>query len=111
MYPSGAWRGYWEQLFFGRQPMHDLTLYFAAGRIDGAGRDMIGRFTFSGSYDNEGHVTLTKQYVGRHSVLYHGTYDGEGTIFGRWSISCTPAAAMPAARRAGSNSSPANRTR
>ena|SRR6516162_5050374 len=86
MYPSGAWRGYWEQRGWGRQPMEPLFLVFSGGTVRGEGRDIIGAFTFSGSYDNEGHVTLTKQYVGRHSVLYHGTYDGEGTIFGRWSI-------------------------
>jgi len=29
---------------------------------------------------------LVKQYVGRHQVLYRGSYDGEGTIRGEWSI-------------------------
>jgi hypothetical protein len=83
---SGTWRGYWEQTFWGRQPMHDLVLRFADGRVEGSGVDIIGRFTFSGTYDEHGNVKLTKQYVGKHAVLYRGTYDGEGTIFGRWSI-------------------------
>jgi hypothetical protein len=86
MYPSGPWRGYWEQEFWGRQPMHDLELRFAHGTVRGAGTDCIGPFTFDGQYDNRGTVTMIKQYVGRHQVLYRGTYDGEGTIFGRWSI-------------------------
>src|SRR4051794_34784171 len=86
MYPSGAWRGYWEQAGYGRQPMHDLVLRFGGGQVEGSGRDCIGRFTFAGTYDDRGSVTLVKQYVGRHRVQYQGTYDGEGTIYGRWSI-------------------------
>jgi hypothetical protein len=86
MYPSGPWRGYWEQQLFGRQPMNELVLRFADGKVRGQGRDCIGRFTFQGRYDDRGSVTLVKQYLGRHQVLYQGTYDGEGTLFGRWSI-------------------------
>jgi hypothetical protein len=86
MYPSGQWTGFWEQLGWGRQPMHDLELHFGAGVIEGRGRDCIGAFTFHGTYDVDGSVTMTKQYLGRHSVLYQGSYDGEGTVFGRWSI-------------------------
>jgi hypothetical protein len=86
MYPSGAWRGYWEQTFFGRQLMHDLTLRFVAGHIDGEGRDCIGPFTFGGEYDDQGGVTLVKHYLGHHTVAYTGRYDGEGTIHGIWSI-------------------------
>jgi hypothetical protein len=86
MYFSGAWRGYWEQAGFGRQLMHDLTLHFDGGRIDGSGYDCIGAFAFVGGYDELGGVYLVKQYVGRHKVEYHGRYDGEGTIFGRWTI-------------------------
>ena len=29
---------------------------------------------------------MTKQYVGRHRVLYRGRPDGEGCIQGTWSI-------------------------
>jgi hypothetical protein len=86
MYPSGSWRGYWEQPLWGRQPMRDLTLRFAEGVVEGEGRDVIGRFTFRGNYDDRGAVRMVKQYLGRHAVLYQGIYDGEGTIFGQWSI-------------------------
>lgn len=86
MYPSGAWRGYWDQEIWGRQPMGPLLLRFHDGRIDGEGRDIIGRFRFEGEYDERGSIRMVKQYIGRHQVLYEGTYDGEGTIFGRWSI-------------------------
>jgi hypothetical protein len=86
MFPSGNWRGFWEQAGWGRQPMHDLVLRFADGAITGEGRDCIGAFTFAGSYDDRGQVRMVKQYAGRHQVLYEGSYDGEGTLFGQWSI-------------------------
>ncbi len=88
MYRSGPWRGWWEQLEWGRQPMGDLVLRFANGEIEGEGHDIIGPFVFTGSYDDRGNLTMTKQYTGRmrHSVFYNGSYDGEGTILGTWSI-------------------------
>lgn len=86
MYPSGEWKGFWDQAIFGRQEMRGLVLRFAGGAVEGEGRDVIGPFTFCGRYDGQGHVTLVKQYLGRHEVLYQGRYDGEGTIFGQWSI-------------------------
>jgi len=66
--------------------MSPLELRFANGRVEGEGEDCVGPFTFSGSYHEDGTVTLIKQYVGRHQVLYRGQHDGEGTIFGRWSL-------------------------
>jgi hypothetical protein len=63
-----------------------LTLSLREGRIDGEGDDIIGLFTFRGTYDKQGHVSMIKQYIGRHQVLYEGTYDGEGGISGTWSI-------------------------
>lgn len=86
MYPSGRWRGYWEQNTWGRQEMHDLVLRFENDRVSGHGVDVIGSFIFAGTYDAQGFMTLTKQYVGQHDVLYQGRYDGEGTILGFWSI-------------------------
>jgi hypothetical protein len=71
---------------WGRQPMRDLVLTFDGGTVQGLGRDVIGRFTFEGTYDDRGNIRMVKQYLGKHQVLYEGTYDGEGTIFGRWSI-------------------------
>jgi hypothetical protein len=102
MYPSGAWRGYWEQVFWGRQPMEDLVLHFEDGVVTGEGADVVGPFTFSGLYDERGQVTLVKQYIGLHRVVYQGTYDGEGTIYGRWSIGeqwSGPFALSPVRRR------------
>lgn len=92
MYPSGRWDGFWVQEHLGRQAMTPFTLAFAAGRVTGEGRDVVGRFTFSGTYDEtSGAVRLVKQYFTaeghrRHQVLYTGRPDGEGSITGTWSI-------------------------
>lgn len=86
MHWSGSWRGFWQQPLYGRQLMRDLVLTFAGGKVQGSGIDLIGLFTFQGEYDDQGNVTLIKRYIGRHSVLYQGRFDGEGTIFGQWSI-------------------------
>jgi hypothetical protein len=87
MYPSGRWDGFWVQEYFGRQPMTPFSLRFADGVVTGEGRDVIGRFTFAGEYDQTtGAVRLVKQYLGKHRVLYVGHPDGEGSIQGTWSI-------------------------
>lgn len=86
MVPSGEWRGYWEQAHWGRQPMHDLVLTVANGGISGSGKDVIGSFTFEGSYDASGTVLLLKHYHKKHDVIYRGRYDGEGTIIGEWTV-------------------------
>jgi hypothetical protein len=85
MYPSGTWRGYWDEVGLGRQSMSDLVLQFGDGLIEGEGIDIVGRFQFAGNYADDGTVTLVKYYR-RHDVLYQGAYDGEGTIFGQWTI-------------------------
>jgi hypothetical protein len=92
MYPSGRWDGFWVQERLGRQEMTPFTLRFATGQVTGEGRDVVGRFTFDGSYNEAtGEVRLVKQYFtadgrSRHQVLYVGRPDGEGSIQGTWSI-------------------------
>jgi hypothetical protein len=87
MYPSGRWEGFWVQEYFGRQPMREFELCFANGNISGGGKDIIGRFSFSGAYDTRtGRVLMVKQYVGKHAVRYSGEPDGEGSIQGTWEI-------------------------
>ncbi|MFO0850807.1 MAG: hypothetical protein U0871_19965 [Gemmataceae bacterium] len=87
MYPSGRWRGFWEQKGFGKQPMEAFELHFDDGRVTGGGVDVIGRFTFSGRYGlRTGEIRLVKQYVGKHRVEYDGHPDGEGCIGGTWTI-------------------------
>ncbi|MBX3423274.1 MAG: hypothetical protein KF752_17080 [Pirellulaceae bacterium] len=79
--------GWWQQHGYGRQPMHELQLDFRGPSIIGQGRDLIAAFTLAGKLRPDGGVELIKQYQHRHSVLYVGTYDGEGTLSGRWDIS------------------------
>jgi hypothetical protein len=81
---TGRWRGWWEQAGIGRRPMYNLTLHMDGGVIEGEGEDCIGPFTFRGHYDAAGNVEMVKQYIGKHRLLYAGTYDDEGGISGRW---------------------------
>ena len=65
--------------------MRELVLNFSGGRVDGSGLDVVGPFTFDGTYYINGTVTLVKRYP-HHTVMYQGRYDGEGTVHGEWSI-------------------------
>jgi hypothetical protein len=86
-FPSGPWVGFWIQRELGRQTMR-LSLGFSAGKIIGAGVDIIGSFTFAGTYDlKSGRCLLTKRYHGGHSVDYDGVNEGEGLwLWGLWNI-------------------------
>jgi hypothetical protein len=77
--------GWWEQNGLGRQPMETLRLRFEEHQIVGAGTDVVGEFTLHGLV-KESDVTIQKQYIDAHTVDYHGTFDGEGTLQGVWSI-------------------------
>lgn len=83
-FPSGRWVGYWEQT--GRLGKMELDLTFGGGKLFGDGRDLVGDFVLSGSYNHEtGACTLHKAYLGRHGVDYDGEAHVEG-IRGIWRI-------------------------
>ena len=86
-FPSGPWLGFWIQTGLGKQPM-SLSLAFVDGRITGAGRDLIGPFDFTGTYDlKSGRVQMLKQYQQAHRVMYDGANQGDGLwLWGVWSI-------------------------
>jgi hypothetical protein len=87
MYPSGQWEGFWVQGNSGRQPMTPFFLTFTGNQVTGRGKDIIGPFVFAGEFEEAtGQVRLIKQYLGKHSVLYIGQPDGEGSIQGTWHI-------------------------
>ncbi len=86
MFPSGQWTGHWDQNGMGRQDMHDLTLRFRNEQLEGEGWDCVGRFTLSGTVLPGNKVQITKKYERRHSVVYLGEHDGEGTISGAWAL-------------------------
>lgn len=80
-----ACEGWWEQNGLGRQPMHNLQIAFDGGKIAGSGTDVIGPFTLMGQLEGE-KTLIHKQYIDAHSVEYPGSFDGEGTMQGLWSI-------------------------
>lgn len=86
MFHSGAWEGFWEADGYDRGWMRPLALRFADGYVEGEGEDVIGSFTFRGTYSAAGQVVLTKQYLGQHAVRYDGQADEGGGLVGRWSI-------------------------
>ena len=87
MYPSGVWRGFWQQEGFGRQTMREFELRFKGERIVGSGTDIVGPFTVRGECNpSNGHVVMVKQYHNKHAVTYDGGPDGEGSIQGTWQI-------------------------
>lgn len=85
-FPSGAWTGFFLQYWFpGRQPTN-LSVTFDDGELKGAGKDWVGKYTVDGTYDAEtGQCEWTKKYLGKHSVAYRGTNNGQG-IWGVWEI-------------------------
>jgi hypothetical protein len=86
-FPSGPWLGFWIQRQWGKQQM-SLSLAFVDGRVTGRGRDIVGPFDFSGTYDlKTGRVVMTKQYEKAHRVEYDGTNQGDGMwVWGVWTI-------------------------
>ena len=88
-FPSGPWEGYFLQPGLpGRQTM-ELFLTFREGKMRGEGRDIIGEFLISGSYERDsGNCWWSKRYLGRHDVSYQGYNEGRG-IWGVWEITTT----------------------
>src|SRR5262245_23847312 len=85
-FPSGKWVGFFlDRRLAGRHQM-EMTLSFAAGRMTGDGRDRVGSFTFSGTYDvADGKCEWVKQYVNAHAITYRGFNEGKG-IWGMWEL-------------------------
>ncbi len=85
-FPDGPWIGFFLQLWLpGR---HETTVEFrcSEGRITGEGTDWVGPFTVDGWFDPAtGDCGWTKQYLGKHAVLYRGVSDHHG-IWGVWEI-------------------------
>lgn len=80
-------RGWWEQVFYGRQPMEELAVTLDGRRLRGKGSDVVGRFSLTGFVAADGRVSIEKAYLGRHSVVYEGQFDGEGRMWGIWALS------------------------
>ena len=86
--PSGEWVGFFLQptLTSARQGM-ELTLHFAAGRVRGEGRDVVGEFTVHGRYDLDANeLSFVKGYRGQHNVDYRGFAELDKGIWGVWRL-------------------------
>jgi hypothetical protein len=85
-FPSGAWTGFFLQYWLPGRHQMPMTLTWQGGTVTGSGRDRVGAFTITGTYDAAtGQCEWKKQYVGKHSVAYRGVNDGRG-IWGVWEI-------------------------
>ncbi|HEX5241967.1 MAG TPA: hypothetical protein VFW23_01805 [Tepidisphaeraceae bacterium] len=87
-FPSGEWKGFWIQRGIdGRQWMR-LALEFSEGTISGEGRDMVGPFVMSGTYNlKSGRCHLVKAHIAQHQVSYEGFNDGQRLwLWGTWKL-------------------------
>ena len=85
-FPSGKWVGFFlDKRLPGKHQM-ELLLAFANGRMNGEGRDRVGKFTVEGAYDvTDGKCLWVKRYVKAHAVHYTGFNEGQG-IWGTWEM-------------------------
>jgi hypothetical protein len=85
-FPSGRWTGFFIQPWIPGRHTMTLDMTFRDGGLEAQGRDRVGAFTFSGTYDtSDGKCRWTKQYRGKHRVSYAGVNEGKG-IWGVWEI-------------------------
>lgn len=83
-FPSGPWRGFFLQRIFAGKHWMELELTFRNGRLNGSGRDWVGKFVMSGRYDlDSGKAWIHKHYIGKHEIYYQGYNEGKG-IWGTW---------------------------
>jgi hypothetical protein len=81
---SGVWSGWYEQ--GGTKFDQSMNIHFLDQAFEGTGQDPVGVFLISGGVgaDDES-VHWLKHYLGRHTVIYRGRWQGKG-IAGRWII-------------------------
>src|SRR5262245_562139 len=85
-FPSGTWTVFSLQYWLTTRHPTDLFVTCSGGESTGTGHDSVGPYTVDGRYDiATGRCEWTKQYLGKHSVAYRGTNDGNG-IWGVWEI-------------------------
>lgn len=85
-FPSGPWLGFYNFTAGGERHWMELDLAFREGKIQGTGRDDVGRFVLRGGFDGQTREChWTKTYVGAHDVWYRGFGEGLG-IWGLWEL-------------------------
>ena len=87
-FPSGEWVGFYTYAQgpgAAKDPMA-FILEFKDGIILGSGSDLVGAFSWRGTYDLEQmSCRIVKAYHGKHEVFYEGNVDENG-IWGMWKI-------------------------
>ena len=66
-------------------PMVFHNFKVTKGYIKGRGQDTVGQFEIVGQVDSSKQAHFLKQYIGAHSVEYHGTYNKK-SITGQWTM-------------------------
>ena len=87
--PTGEWKGFYLESYQPRRGWMHLYLSFGDELIKGEGTDYVGPWTAVGNYDlKSGVCNWTKQYLGKHQVVYSGICGPNG-IQGQWRIAST----------------------
>ena len=85
--PTGEWAGFYLEAHRAERGWMHLYLSFEGGQIKGEGTDYVGPWVATGTYDlDSGQCHWTKQYLGKHQVIYSGQC-GQAGIQGHWEIS------------------------
>jgi hypothetical protein len=83
-FPSGRWTGFFLEPPLPGKHWMELILTFRNGIMEGEGRDRVGEFLIKGRYQvDDGKCWWTKNYIKKHSIVYHGYNEGRG-IWGTW---------------------------
>ncbi len=84
--PSGQWSGFYLESHQPKRGWMHVYMQFRDGKIAGEGTDYVGPWTIRGVYDlYTSRAQWTKQYVGKHQVVYEGAITEHG-IQGEWNI-------------------------
>jgi len=83
---SGKYNGFYVQN--GIQYSMGVIFYFNNGKINGDGNDIVGNFTFNGTYDSYNKIYMIKKYNQKgNTIEYSGIYMPQETkITGAWNF-------------------------
>ena len=83
---SGEWNGFYLEKHRSQRGWMNLYIEFSDGKIKAEGTDYVGPWNAEGFYDlANGSCQWTKQYLGKHQVIYVGKVGQDG-IKGEWKI-------------------------
>ena len=87
LFPSGEWEGFYTYATGSAAEEHKMQfiLSFKGNRVEGAGGDDVGSFSWKGSYNTGQMECALTKYYNTHSVYYKGQVDENG-IWGLWEM-------------------------